>query len=117
MKLHTSVPALAAVGVCAATVVWSLNVTRSPAQETGHAQTSGEASPIYGVTIPAGYREWPLINVAQEAGDLNDLRAILGNSVAFKALQDETLTFPDGAIIARLAWKYVPSAENNANHS
>jgi Cytochrome P460 len=23
------------------------------------------------------------------------------------------LPFPDGAIIARLAWKYVPSAENN----
>ena len=114
MRLHASVPAFAAFGVCAAIVVWSLNVTRSPAQETGHAQTGSDASPIYGVKIPAGYREWPLINVAQEAGDLNDLRAILGNSVAIKAFQDGSLSFPDGAIIARLAWKYVPSAENNA---
>jgi hypothetical protein len=55
-----------------------------------------------------------LINVAHEAGDLNDLRAVLGNAVALKAFQEGTLPFPDGAIIARLAWKYVPSPENNA---
>jgi hypothetical protein len=73
-----------------------------------------EASPIYGVKIPAGYRQWELIAVAHEAGDLDDLRAILGNAVAIKAFRDGTLPFPDGTIIARLAWKYVPSAENNA---
>ncbi len=33
---------------------------------------------------------------------------------AMKAFRDGTLPFPDGTIIARLAWKYVPSAENNA---
>jgi hypothetical protein len=30
-----------------------------------------------------------------------------------KAYREGTLPFPDGAIIARLAWKYVPSEENN----
>ena len=73
-----------------------------------------EGSPIYGVKIPAGYRDWALVNVAHEAADLNDFRAVLGNAVAMKAFRDGTLPFPDGTIIARLAWKYLPSAENNA---
>jgi hypothetical protein len=73
-----------------------------------------EGSPIYGVKIPGGYREWPVVSVAHEAGDVPDIRAILGNPVAMKAFREGTLPFPDGAIVARVAWKYVPSAENNA---
>jgi hypothetical protein len=73
-----------------------------------------EAAPIYGIRIPAGYRDWALVNVAHEAADLNDFRAVLANAVAIKAFRDGRFPFPDGAIIARLAWKYVPSAENNA---
>ena len=72
-----------------------------------------EASPIFGIKIPAGYRDWKLISVAHEAGDLNDLRAVLGNDIAIAAYRDGKLPFPDGAIIARLAWSYVPSEENN----
>jgi hypothetical protein len=71
-------------------------------------------SPIYGVKIPAGYRDWSLVNVGHEAANLNDFRVVLGNDVAIKAFRDGTRPFPDGAMIARLAWKYVPSAENNA---
>jgi cytochrome P460 len=44
--------------------------------------------------------------VAHEEGTLNDLRAILGNDVAIKAARDGTLPYPDGTIIARLAWSY-----------
>jgi hypothetical protein len=73
----------------------------------------GEGSPIYGITIPAGYRQWELISVAHEAGDFDDLRAVLGNAVAVKAARDGTLPFPDGTVIARLAWKHTPSAANN----
>ena len=72
-----------------------------------------EAAPIFGVTIPPGYRDWRLISVAHEEGDLNDLRAILGNDVAITACREGKLPFPDGTIIARLAWSYVPSEENN----
>jgi hypothetical protein len=54
-----------------------------------------------------------LISVAHEEGDLNDLRSILGNDVAIKAYREGTLPFPDGTIIARLAWDYIPSEENN----
>src|SRR5271166_3273362 len=78
---------------------------------SGHAD--GEAAPIFGVTIPPGYRDWRLISVAHEEGKLNDLRAILGNDVAIKAFREGKLPFPDGTIIVRLAWSYVSSAENN----
>lgn len=73
-----------------------------------------EASAVFGVEIPAGYRSWQLISVAHEAGSLNDLRAILGNDIAAKAFRERITPFPDGAIIARLAWRHEPSAENNA---
>ncbi len=72
-----------------------------------------ESSPFFGIEIPPGYRDWRLISVAHEAGDLNDLRALLGNDVAIRAYREGKLPFPDGAIIARLAWDYAPSEENN----
>jgi len=75
---------------------------------------SGEgADPIFGIKIPPGYRDWKLISVAHEEGNLNDLRALLGNDVAIKAYREGKLPFPDGTMIARLAWSYVPSEENN----
>ena len=73
-----------------------------------------EASPIFGVKLPAGYRDWRVISVAHEAGSINDIRAVLGNDIALKAYREGTRPFPDGTIIARVAWKYVPSDENNA---
>ena len=76
-------------------------------------EPDGEAAPIFGIKIPQGYRDWKLISVAHEEGNLNDLRAILGNDIAIKAYRDGTLPFPDGTIIARLAWRYVSSEENN----
>jgi hypothetical protein len=63
-----------------------------------------EGARIFGGKIPTGYRDWTLISVAHEAGSLDDLRAILGNDVAVKANREGKLPFPDGAVIARLAW-------------
>ena len=76
-------------------------------------EPDGEAAPIYGIKIPSGYRDWKLISVAHEEGKLDDIRAILGNDIAIKAYREGKLPFPDGAIIVRLAWSYVPSEENN----
>ena len=76
-------------------------------------QADGVAAPIYGIKVPDGFRDWKLISVAHEAGNLNDFRAVLGNDVAIKAYRDGKLPFPDGAIIVRLAWKYTSSEENN----
>src|SRR4051794_20167864 len=71
-----------------------------------------EASPIFGIKIPPGYRDWRLISVAHEEGNLNDLRAILSNDVAIGASREGKLPFPDGTIIARLAWSYDPLEES-----
>ena len=81
------------------------------AQASG--RSDGHADPVFGINIPPGYRDWKLISVAHEEGNLNDLRALLGNDVAIKAYREGRLPFPDGTIIARLAWSYVPSEENN----
>ena len=72
-----------------------------------------ESSPIFGVKIPSGYRDWRLISVAHEEGNLNDLRAILGNDIAIEASREGKLPFPDGTIIARLAWSYDPLEESS----
>ena len=76
-------------------------------------QAEGEAAPVYGVMLPPRYRDWSLICVARVGGNLNDLRAKLGNAVAIKAFREGTLPFLDGTIIARLAWNQVVSEENN----
>ena len=75
--------------------------------------TNQGAPPVFVTEIPPGYREWRLVSVAHEEGNLNDIRAILGNDAAIKAYREGTLPFPDGAIIARIAWKYIPLEENN----
>src|SRR5262245_42660921 len=71
------------------------------------------AAPIYGVKPPSGYRDWALISIASVGGNVNDLRAKLGNSVAVKAYRQGTRPFPDGTIIARLAYQQVTSEDNN----
>jgi hypothetical protein len=76
-----------------------------------HRSGTRPAAPIYGVTLPEGYRQWELIAPAQEAAPLNELRAVLGNATAVKAYRDGTQPFPDGTVLVKLAWKHVPSPE------
>ena len=82
--------------------------------DIGAASGQSEAAPISGVRIPSGYRDWRLISVAHEEGSLNDLRAILGNDIAIEASRKGQLPFPDGAIIARLAWSYYDPLEESS---
>jgi hypothetical protein len=72
-----------------------------------------DAAPIYGVTLPRGYRDWPLVTVARMQGKLDDVRAVLGNDAATRAFRRGTRPFPDGAVIARVAWSYVPSPDDD----
>jgi hypothetical protein len=78
-------------------------------------RANDEASPIFGVTLPPGYRDWKLIAVNQLhfAGKGEQLRAQLGNDIAIKAYKEGTLPFPDGAMIAAIHWTRVPSEGNN----
>ena len=68
-------------------------------------------SPIYGVAIPAGYRDWTLVAPAEEAAPLNELRAVVGNPTALKAYRTGRSPFPDGTILVKLAWKHTPSPD------
>ena len=77
------------------------------------ARPDGEATSISGIEIPPGYRDWQMISVASVGAPLNDLRAKLGNDIAIKAYREKTRPFPDGTIIARLAYNQVISEENN----
>jgi len=77
------------------------------------ANTNKGSFPLFVTNIPPGYRDWKLVSVAHEEGKLNDIRAILGNDMAIKAYREGKFPFPDGSIIARLAWNYVPAEENN----
>jgi Cytochrome P460 len=80
-----------------------------------YGQSSGESSPIYGVKIPAGYRDWKVIAVDNllVPGKFDQLRVQLGNEIAIKAYKEGTLPFPDGSIIAAIHWNRVPSEFNN----
>ncbi len=95
------------------------NSNSQPANETGSlpaivTKTEDKRNlPNLVTEIPAGCRDWSMISVARVGGKLNDLRVKLGNDVAIKAYREGTLPFPDGAIIARLAWRQVTSEENN----
>jgi cytochrome P460 len=75
--------------------------------------TAQEPTPIFVKKIPTGYRDWKVVSVAHEAGDLSDIRAVLGNDVAINAYREGKLPFPEGAIVGRIAWAFVPSEENN----
>jgi Cytochrome P460 len=77
------------------------------------ADSEKNATPIFVKEIPPGYRDWKVVSVAHEAGDLNDIRAVLGNDIAIKAYREGKLPFPEGAIVGRIAWSHVPSEENN----
>lgn len=75
------------------------------------AAATPSASPIYGVTIPAGYRKWQLIAPAEEAAPLDELRVVLGNLEAMAAIERSAKRFPDGAVLVKLAYKRKPSPD------
>jgi len=70
----------------------------------------GDASPVFGVAIPDGYRNWQVVAPSHRT-DRDEVRVILGNDIAMKAYRGKTLPFPDGTILAKLEWKRVESTE------
>lgn len=113
--MHNTLKYVIALAACVLlagyTTVQSVSDIRGSSQSVVRADDKG--SPLFVTKIPPGYRDWKLISVAREEGDLDDIRAILGNDVALKAYREGRLPFPDGTIIARLAWSYDASEENN----
>jgi hypothetical protein len=117
--MHATFKHFRALSNCIALVVfvglvsWAAQNANSQ-QQSGTVADSSDASPIYGVTVPAGYRDWRLISITLlEGGNVKQLRAQLANDIAIEAFRDGKLPFPDGAIIAALHWDKASSDENN----
>ena len=81
------------------------------------APASGQADKkvlsVFVTKMPPGYRNWKLISVAHEEGNLNSIGAILGIDAAINAYRENKIPFPDGAVIAALHYKHDSSEENN----
>lgn len=81
------------------------------------ASASGRADAAAAATfvshVPHGYRDWRVISVAHEEGNLHSFAIILGNDVAIKAYREQKIPFPDGTMIAALHYSHIPSEENN----
>ena len=95
---------LAAVVVALLAAAWVLSLP------TPTATAADIVAAPTGVTIPKGYRNWQVVAPSQR-DDKDEIRVILGNNIAMKALRAKRLPFPDGSILAKLAWKRVKSAE------
>lgn len=90
----------------------SANAAKTAANAANSASSANsDTSPIYGVTIPDGYRKWQFIAPAHETAPLDELRVVLGNPKAIAAIEKNQLPFPDGTVLVKLAWKHVQSAE------
>ena len=98
---------LGAVAVLSGVAVF---LSAAPPQAAGEAAQG--AKQVIVTTIPAGYRDWKFVSAAHEAGELNDIRVVIGNDQAVMAYRAGN-PFPEGSIIGRVAWKMVPSEENN----
>jgi len=56
-----------------------------------------------GIVLPERYRGWQAIAPSYRP-DKDHIRVILGNETAVKALQEGIRPFPDGAVLAKIAW-------------
>ncbi len=100
---------VAAIGAIAACLV----AAASGGAGRASPQAGGNASPVFGITLPPGFRDWKVVSVAHEAGKNNDFRVVLGNDLAIQAFRSGRPACPDGAIIVRMAWHYTASEVND----
>lgn len=69
------------------------------------AETSNVAPAPNGITFQQDYKSWQILGVSHRT-DKNSLRIILANPTAYQAATEgKTNPWPDGSMIAKLAWK------------
>src|SRR5262245_14379099 len=72
--------------------------------------TRPDSRQVIVTAVPPGYRDWKFVSAAHEAGELNDIRVVIGNDKAIEAYRAGK-PFSEGSVIGRVAWKMVPSEE------
>jgi len=69
---------------------------------------------LTGVPYVDGYASWDIISTTDRA-DNNTMRIIYGNAIAIKAIHDKKINpWPDGAVIAKVAWDKIQDKEGNS---
>lgn len=113
--MPTTLKCLCAVLACAlvTTDAWSQGADDRRRPAAPAAAETANASPIFGVTVPEGYRRWTLI-APSHVPSFDELRSILGNALAVKAYGDETLPFPDGTVLVKLPGSMLPRRSSTA---
>lgn len=113
MKSHRIAALLVPAVLAVASIAVSMSAAANdkPAKPAPSADAGKPASPIYGVVLPDGYRQWQMVGVATEDAPLDELRAVVGNKIAIDAYKLGKLPFPDGAMLVKLAWKRERSKE------
>ena len=56
-------------------------------------RAADSAAPSFVTQIPAGYRDWRLISVSHEAGNLNSIGVVLSNDLAITAYREGKLPY------------------------
>lgn len=89
-----------------AAILVAMSVVGALAGGVALAADAGKVAPApNGIAFPADYPNWRVISVSHRT-DKNSMRAILGNDIAIEAARTgKTLPWPDGAILAKVAWK------------
>lgn len=109
----SAVASMAIAGIVAMAAATASGQMTGAGMTAGSATDTEKAGQVVVVTmIPRGYRDWKFISAAHEAGELNDIRVVIGNAKAINAYRAGK-PFPDGSVVGRVAWKMVPSQENN----
>lgn len=108
---RSTLASLAALALAASAALLAHPALSAPADNKAPAKPDPNASPIYGVTIPKGYRQWEFVAPALEKEPLNELRTVVGNKIAMDAYKKGKLPFPDGSILVKLAYKYTQSPD------
>lgn len=89
--------------------LFALTLTLSPISSMADPATA-PLSPN-GIGLPKDYQNWRLIGVSQRTEN-GTLRAILGNDKAIEAARSgQTHPWPDGAMLAKIAWKQTGHAK------
>ncbi|WP_313263545.1 cytochrome P460 family protein [Sphingobacterium sp.] len=66
-----------------------------------------------GISYISDYRNWNIISITDRF-DNGTLRMIYGNDIAVRAIQEgRTNPWPDGAVLAKAAWKQVANADGS----
>jgi Cytochrome P460 len=70
---------------------------------TGIATGAEPPTTLNGITLFKGYENWQVIAPSYRP-DKDHIRLILGNDLAIRAMTGEVRPFPDGAVMAKVAW-------------